>query len=347
MQALVKTSRGKGNLELREVPEPKAGPGEVLLAIRATGICGTDLHIEEDVFPTNPPVIIGHEFAAEIMELGAGVAGWKVGDRVACEPHRGGCGVCRSCLTGMVEVCAKKKAIGYRVDGCFTRLTTLPASSLHALAPNIPYDVAALTEPLAVVVKAVLQRGRVEPGDLVVVLGSGPIGLLSAAAAKAAGAGKVVITGTSRDRATRLEIARTMGIDHCIDVQTQDLKALIQDLSNGQGADLVVEATGVEPAIAQGIDILRIDGRMACLGITGRDQLAVPWDQAMKKAARIVFSYSSNWQSWETALSLLATGRVGVRPLISAKLPLSRWHSAFERLRRLEAVKIILDPWAE
>ncbi len=345
MHALMKTSRGKGNLELRDVAEPVAGPGEVLLAVRSAGICGTDLHIEEDVFASNPPVIIGHEFAAEILQLGSGVSGWKVGDRVACEPHRGGCGQCRSCLTGMVEVCSRKKALGYRVDGCFTRLTTLPATSLHALAPGISYDLASLTEPLAVVVKAVLQRARVEPGDLVVVLGSGPIGLLAAAAARAAGAGKVVITGTTRDRSTRLKVALDLGIDHAVDVQTENLKALVDGFSRGQGADVVVEATGVEAALAQAIDILRIDGRLACVGITGKDRLSFPWDAALKKAAHIHFSYSSNWQSWETALALLANGRIDLRPMISAKLPLAQWQAGFHSLRQLEAVKIILDPW--
>ncbi len=342
MHALIKTASGKGNLAIGEVREPVVGPTDVLIAVACAGICGTDLHIEEDAFHYDPPVVIGHEFAGRVLEVGEQVTNVQPGQRVVAEPHRGGCGVCRHCLTGAVEVCAKKRAIGYRVDGCFQPRLVLPAAVIHRIPDAVSDEHAALTEPLAVVVKAVLQRSRVESQDVVAVLGCGPIGLLAAAAARAGGARRVMITGTERDEAVRLAAARAMGFETVINIQRQDPVARIMDLTNGVGADLVVEATGVEAAIAQGIRMLRIDGRFCGLGISGREHIAIPWDAALKKAANISFSYSSNFMAWERALSLMATGKVDPGPIITQRFPLAEWREAFDRLRRLEAIKVLL-----
>ncbi len=207
MEALVKTQKGVGFLEIREVEDPKAGDSDVLIRVKAAGICGTDLHIQAAKFHCNPPVMIGHEFSGEIVEVGNNVKRFNVGDHVVAEPHRGGCGSCRYCLTGQVEVCGDKKAIGYKVDGCFAPYIALPESSLHRIPDNVTYEQAALTEPLAVVVKAVLERSRVEPEDFVVVLGCGPIVFLAAAAAKAEWARAGMITGTDRDKKLRVRSA--------------------------------------------------------------------------------------------------------------------------------------------
>ncbi len=344
MQALVKTAKGKGFLEIREVPEPVPAEHEVLIRVRAAGICGTDLHIREDRFHYNPPVILGHEFSGEIVAVGRRVAGYREGDRVVAEPHRGGCGACRYCLTGEVEVCREKRAIGYKIDGCFCRLVALPAASLHRIPANVSFAQAALTEPLAVVVKAVLERTVVEPEDFVVVLGSGPIGLLAAAAARAAGARAVMVTGTDGDEKLRLPAARRMGIDYAVNIQREDPVAAVRSLTGGAGADVVVEASGAPPAIRQAFDLIKIDGRICGLGLSGREAVELPWDLAIQKAARLTCSFSSNWTSWERALSLMAGGKVNVAPLITASLPLAEWEEAFRQLERLEAIKILLEP---
>ena len=237
MEALVKTREGVGFLEIREVDAPRAGDNDALIRVKAAGICGTDLHIQAAKFHCNPPVVIGHEFSGEIVETGRNVKQFAVGDRVVAEPHRGGCGSCRYCLTGQVEVCGDKKAIGYKVDGCFASLMVLPESSLHRIPDNVSYEQAALTEPLAVVVKAVLERSRVEPEDFVVVLGCGPIGLLAAMAAKAEGARAVLIAGTDMDEKLRLKTALEMGVDHTINVQREDVVKKVKDLTSGLGAD--------------------------------------------------------------------------------------------------------------
>jgi L-iditol 2-dehydrogenase len=344
MQALVKIQKGKGFLELREVPRPQAGAGQALIRVRAAGICGTDLHIRDDGFIYIPPVVIGHEFAGEILELGPGNSRFQVGDRVVAEPHRGGCGTCRFCLTGQVEVCREKRAIGYKVDGCFAQYLSLPVTTLHRIPDNVPYEHAALCEPLAVCVKAILERSRVEPEDFVAVLGCGPVGLLAAAICRAEGARCVLITGTDLDEKLRLPAARRMKVDHAVNVQKEDPVARVMQLTEGLGADLVVEASGAEPAIRQAFEMVRIDGRVTGLGITGKEQVCLPYDTALKKAAHLAWSLSSSWTSWERAVSLLGSGKLDVSPMITASMPLERWAEAFERLEKQEAIKILLNP---
>jgi len=344
VKALVKTGRGKGLLELREVDEPVCGPKEVKLRVRSVGICGTDLHIRDDHFHYDPPVVLGHEFAGEICEVGAEVPGIAVGDRFVAEPHKGGCGLCRHCLTGAVEVCRKKKALGYRIDGSFCPYVTLPAASLHRIPESMTYDQGACVEPLAVGVKAVLERAKVEPEDVVVVFGCGPIGVLAAAAAKAAGARAAIVAGTDADEATRFPCARAMGIDRTVNLQRDDLAAAVDELTGGAGADVVVEASGAPPAVRQAFDVIRVDGRLAAIGLTARDEVELPWNAMVKKAVNCHFSFSSTWTSWERSISLIASERVDVGPLVPAALPLADWERGFAMLDRSEAVKIVLNP---
>lgn len=344
MEALVKTQSGVGFLDIVEVPEPVMGDDDVLIEIAAAGICGTDIHIMEDRFHSTPPVILGHEFSGIIVDIGKNVSGLEKGERVVAEPHKGGCGTCRYCLTGSVEICRNKRAIGYKIDGCFASHIALPATSIHKIPDNVSLEHAALTEPLAVAVKAVLERSIVEPGDFVVVSGCGPIGLLAAAAAKFAGARAVMVTGMDGDEPLRLPAALEMGIDYAVNIQKTDLLEKVLELTDNQGADMVVEASGAGPAIIQAFDLIKIDGKISGIGLTGKESIPIPWDGAMKKAARVSCSFSTNWTSWERALSMLATGTVNVEPVISGTMPLRDWKAAFDQLMKLEAIKILLKP---
>jgi L-iditol 2-dehydrogenase len=344
MEALVKTQKGKGFLEVQPVEDPVVRKNEVLLQVKAAGICGTDIHIMEDRFPNNPPVILGHEFSGEIVDVGTDVSEYQVGDRVVSEPHKGGCGTCRYCLTGEVEVCRNKKAIGYKIDGCFASHIAMPVTSLHRIPSNVTYEQAALTEPMAVAVKGVLERTKIEAEDFVMVSGCGPIGLLAAAAAKAEGARAVMITGTNGDEKLRLPAARVLGIDHVINVQKEDALQVVQDLTAGAGADVVVEASGAAPAIRQTFDLVKIDGRICGLGLSGKEEIGIPWDTAIIKAVRLVCSMSSNWTSWERALSIMAGSKIDLDPLITADFALHDWQKAFAMLQNLEAIKILLKP---
>ena len=345
MEALVKTKHGKGFMAIQEVDTPVPDRHEVLIKIKAAGICGSDIHFYDgSLTHCIPPVILGHEFSGEIVQIGDDVTKFSVKDRVVSEPHKGGCGLCRFCHTGQTEVCPEKRAIGYKIDGAFAPFITMPEASLQRIPDHLSFEHAALAEPLAVVIKGVLERVRVNPEDFVVVLGCGPVGLLAANAAKAEGARCVVITGTDLDEDTRLKAAREMDIDHVINVQQDNLKETILSLTNGIGADLVVEACGVEAAINQAFDILRIDGRIAAIGHTGRESLSMPWETALHKAAHVTWSFSSSWSSWEKAVSMLSSGKIEAGKIISHTYPLNDWETAFSALERLQAIKVLLIP---
>ena len=212
MKALVKTQKGVGFLELRDVPEPKAGPGEVLLKILGAGVCGTDIHVRDDNFPYWPPVILGHEFIGRIIEAGPGVTRFRVGDRVVGEPHTRACGHCPLCRTGNIQICPDKRSPGWGIDGAMAEFLVMPEKLLHAVPDNISDRAGAVIEPCANAVHDVLERAKVDAGDLAVVIGPGPIGLLSAMAARAAGAREVVIIGTNADEALRMPTARKLGL---------------------------------------------------------------------------------------------------------------------------------------
>jgi L-iditol 2-dehydrogenase len=343
MQALVKTERGPGHLELCYVPIPQLAPNEVLIRVRACGICGSDLKIQDDQHPYTPPVVIGHEFAGEIVELGRDVEGWDAGDRVVSEQHTHTCGNCRQCLTGNAFACASKRAPGYFIDGGFAEFIAMPAWLLHRIPDNLSYVEAALSEPAAVAAHGVLDRTGIEPEDVVIVLGCGPIGLLAARMAQAVGAACVIITGIDRDELVRLPRARELGIDHVINVAKADLPALVDELTGGEGADVVVELSGAPPAISQAFQLARRLGRVGIIGQPPTDEVAIPYREALFRALTVSFSYSSRYTSWQRALSLFQRGAVEPAQFITHVLPLDDWERGFDLSRSGEAIKVMLE----
>jgi L-iditol 2-dehydrogenase len=209
-RALEKTAHGPGQLELQTVPIPQITPDQVLIRLHACGICGSDLKIEVDEHPYVPPVVMGHEFAGEIAEVGGDVDGWVVGDRVVAEQHTHACGRCRQCLTGNAFACASKRAPGYYIDGGFAEYIAMPAWLLHRIPGGLSFVEAAFSEPAAVAAHGVLDRTGIEPEDVVLVLGCGPIGLAAAKMAQAAGAACAIVTGIDRDEQVRLPRALTV-----------------------------------------------------------------------------------------------------------------------------------------
>lgn len=344
MRALVKTAKGQGHLELQDVPIPQMEAGEVLLRVRACGICGSDLKIQDDQHPYTPPVVIGHEFAGEIIEVDAGVSSWKVGERVVAEQHFKACGRCRQCLTGNAFACRSKRAPGYFSDGAFTEFIKVPAWLLHRIPDNLSFVEAALTEPSAVAAHGMLDRTGIHPEDIVLILGCGPIGLVAAKMAQAEGASKVIITGVDRDETARLPKARELGIDHVVNVMKDDLEGLVNDLTHGEGADAVIELSGALPAISQSFQLARRLGRVGIIGQPPTDEIKIPYRQAMFRALTVSFSYSSKYTSWERALSLFERGAVKPSQFITHVLPLEEWSRGFDLSRRGEAVKVVLEP---
>ena len=344
MIALVKTAHGPGHLELRNVPIPQIKPDEVLIRVRACGVCGSDLKIEIDQHPYTPPVVIGHEFAGEITEIGEYVDGWAVGERVVSEQHTRACGHCRQCLTGNAFACASKRAPGYFEDGAFAEFIKVPCWLLHRIPDNINFVEATLTEPSAVAAHGMLERTKIAPEDVVLVLGCGPIGIMAAKMAQIAGASKVIITGMDRDERVRLPKARELGIDYVINVEHEDLTSIVDELTEGEGADVVIELAGAIPAIHQSFLLARRLGRVGIIGQPPTDEVTIPYREALFRALTVVFSYSSKFTSWERVLSLFKRGVIHPASFITHILPLNHWKEGFELSRNGEAVKVVLEP---
>lgn len=344
MQALVKTRKGEGFIELMDMPEPRPGAGEVLIRVHSAGICGTDLHVKHDRFPYWPPVILGHEFAGEIVELGPECKYYKVGERVVGEPHTRHCGVCALCRTGNVQICPEKRSPGWGIHGCMAPLLVMPEKLLHRIPDSMDYDTASLVEPTANAVHDVLERAGVTAGDFVVVIGPGPIGLLAGLTARAAGARHVVIAGAPPDEGLRLDKARALGFDTVLNVAKTNLAQTVMDLTGGLGADLVVECSGAPAAIAGTVDLIRKKGRICAIGLTGGRTVDFPWEKAAFRVADIHFCMSTSFSSWDRAIHLIAGGRLPSQEIITHRLPLAEWESAFASLEAQQALKVVLHP---
>lgn len=341
MKAVVKTQRGEGHVEYIDFPEPEPWPGTVKIQVKATGICGTDLHIFRDEFPSFPPVVLGHEFGGQIVALGQGVKNFQVGDNVMSELPVGLCGNCRFCKTGYPNLCPNRKGLGWSANGSFAKYMIAEEQMLHHIPDGLGYDEAALCEPMAVAAYGVIELTGVQAGDIVYVSGPGPIGLLTAQAAKAEGA-LVVIGGVAADN-KRLALAHELNIDRVINVEEEEPVTVLQDLTQGLGADVVFECSGAEAAAAQCLNAVRKGGKYTQMGLFGKP-IQLDFDQVVVKEVRVQGVFSSNWRSWDRALRLVSQGRVRLKPLISHSFPLSEWRQAFDLLWRREGLKVLLFP---
>jgi len=343
MKALVKTQKGEGFVALEERPIPEIAPDEVLIQVAYSGICGTDIHILHDQFTYYPPVIIGHEFSGRVVKIGDQVEGYRAGDLVVGEPHNRHCGRCYLCRNGHIQNCMDKRSIGWGIDGSFAAYLAMPEKLLHKVPEGVSLKAAAMAEPAAIVAHQLLERARVTPGDNVVIMGVGPIALLAAQMARIAGAGKIILCGCTGDIPYRLKIAEQLKCyDLFIDVLTQDAAAIIMEETK-IGADLVVEASGAQSAIATSIRVLKKWGTLCAIGMTGPEKIQVPWNEAMMKVLTVQFNMSSSYNGWNMALNLMASGRLQVEPMIGVK-PMSAWQEAFDDLESGRAMKMLLEP---
>lgn len=336
----MKTARGVGHVELREVDKPSAGPGEVLVRVAAAAVCGSDLLIEEDRHVNQPPMIMGHEFSGTVAELGEDVSGWELGARVVQETSAWVCGECARCKSGEHHLCARKKVFGIKTDGGFAEFVRVPAWVLHRVPDTVSIEEAAMTEPACVVLHAVLEKGRIDPGDEVLIMGAGTIGLLALQIAKMAGAKRIFVAELNEKKR---EMAKKLGAD-VIDALKVDPAAEVIRFTGGNGADVAIECTGAEPAIQSGLNAVRRLGRFVAIGLTGHPQVSVPWDDLVFRSPEIQFSLSSTHRSWERVLSALADGHLDFKPLITHRFPLDKWADAFQAMREGEAIKCLLIP---
>lgn len=340
MKGVAKLRPGVGQVGLLDAPEPSAIPGHVVIEVTAAGLCGTDAHIYHDEYPSRPPVILGHEVAGKIVDVGSGDTRFPLGSSVTSEPYYTLCGVCSFCKAGMPNHCPQRASIGSGVNGAFARYVLVKERSLHLLPEGVDESAGALTEPLACCVHA-LENTKVEPGDVAVITGPGAIGLMMLQVVKATGAWALVI-GTETDEA-RLALAEQLGADETLIAGKDDLHGFVKERTDGVGADVAFECSGAGPGAQTALDLVRHRGRYVQVGLFGKP---VMWDleQVCVKELQVQGTFATVASSWRKALALLQSGQLRTAPLISHRLPLEAWQQAFDLFEGREGVKIVFSP---
>jgi L-iditol 2-dehydrogenase len=344
MKALVKEELGFGNLNLLTVEEPFAGEGQVKIEVKAAGICGSDLHTYEGHYKVNAPVTLGHEFSGVVVEVGPHVTGLQVGDRVTSETTFAICGECRYCRTGDYNLCNQRKGLGTQVNGGFAKYLIANAKNVHKLPENVDFSSASLTEPLACAHHAI-QKTHIKPGDVAVVLGPGPIGLLTAQVAKANGA-KVIITGLDNDR-TRLEKATELGIDAAVNIQKENVADIVNEMTDGYGADLVFECTGAVSAANMGLDLLAKKGEYVQIGIFPKAMIEIDFEKIIQKEIHVIGTRSQKSADWEPSLAMMNDRRVNAKALITHEFTIAEWDKGYQAIKDGKAIKVLLRPLEE
>jgi alcohol dehydrogenase/L-iditol 2-dehydrogenase len=345
MPAVVQYALRKGAVELREVPVPASiEDDEVLLHTRAVGVCGSDIHQYHNTqsYPVNVPVILGHEFAGVVARAGRAAAGFRDGDRVVSETAAQICGACAYCRSGEYNLCPKRRGFGYGVDGAMAEAVRVPARCLHRLPDSVSFEKAALTEPCCVAYNATCVKCQIRPGDAVLVLGPGPIGLLCLAMARLSGAGWIGMVGLKEDE-ERLTTAATLGVDRMITGGDEEVLEVIHGIGDGLGVDTVIDASGASAALKLALAAVRSGGQISKVG-WGPQPAGFSLDPLVQKAVRLQGSFSHNYVIWEKVIALLASGKLDPAPIVGRVSPIEAWRECFEDMAAKKIAKAILKP---
>ena len=336
--AVVNYSSESDAVELRDVNLPDIGEDDVLLRVAAVSVCGSDLHQWKGSasWPVNYPVVLGHEFCGVIERMGSRVTGWKVDDRVVSETAAVINPTSAMSRQGLYNLDPERLGFGYGTDGAMTKYVKVASRLLHRLPDHVSFEHAALTEPCCVAYNAVVNNSSIKPGDRIVVLGPGPIGLLCAKMAKLRGA-HVGIVGLERDRG-RLAVAASFGCTPIV----EDPAPFAREV-DGLGADGVIDAAGVSITLKTAIDIVRPNGWITKVG-WGPQPLGFNLDPLVIKNVRLQGSFSHNWPVWERVIGLMASGELDMTPLIGGIWGLEDWRIAFDKMKSGEIVKAVLKP---
>jgi L-iditol 2-dehydrogenase len=342
VKALVKYASGDGNLDIREVEEPRCGENQVKLEIAFCGICGTDLHVMHDTFRNFPPVILGHEFSGTVVETGRNVAGVELGERVTGLGATAiTCGQCAYCRSGYFIFCPHRRGMGHGVNGAFTRYVVMRPDQLYRIPENFSLDEAALSEPFAAVVQAVREISHVRIGDTALVSGPGPIGLMCLKLLLAEGV-RVIVAGAAGDK-QRLQAAAHIGAAATVNIGERPLGDVIQEQTGGVGVDVAFECAGHEGSVRGCLESLRPMGSYTQVAICGHD-IQFPIDQIFYKQLTMSGSVCYTTRTWERMMKIYTEGRVRMNDLISTRLPISEWRTAFGLVADRRAIKVLMYP---
>jgi len=337
--AVVNFAPEKGSVEIREIAVPVIGDDDVLLEVVNVGVCGSDLHqwTADHSWPVNYPVVLGHEFGGLIAVVGKNVSVWKEGDRVVSETAAIINPNSPMSKTGLYNLDPDRKGFGYGVNGAMTRYVRVPARCLHKVPAQLSFEEACLTEPCCVAYNSVAVNSSVKPGDRVIVIGPGTIGILCAAVARICGA-EVAVVGLESDK-LRLDIAKQYGCEPIIGDATEWAKN-----RDGLGADLIVDAAGASVTLKMALQWVRPNGQITKVG-WGPQPLGFSLDPLVQKNVTLKGSFSHNWPIWERVIALLASGSLNVKPIIGGVWAIDQWKEAFEKMHHGEVVKSVLKPF--
>ncbi len=339
MKALAKLSPSTG-LTLTDVKRPEIGPNDVLIRIKKTAICGTDIHIwkwDEWAQKTIPvPMHVGHEYVGEIVEMGKEVRGFSLGDRVSGEGHIT-CGFCRNCRAGRRHLCRNTVGVGVNREGAFAEYLAIPAFNAFKIPDEISDDLAAIFDPFGNATHTALSFNLV--GEDVLITGAGPIGIMAVAIARHVGARNVVITDVND---YRLELARKMGATRAVNVSRESLRDVMEQLQMHEGFDVGLEMSGVPSAFTAMLEHMNHGGKVALLGIPPSNT-AIDWNQVIFKGLEIKGIYGREmFETWYKMVAMLQSG-LDLRPIITHRFPVEHYEAGFEAMLSGQSGKVILD----
>jgi threonine 3-dehydrogenase len=339
MRALVKAKAEKG-IWMEQIPEPTYGPNDVMIRMKKTAICGTDMHIwhwdDWAQRTIKVPMAVGHEYAGEIVALGSEVRGLAIGDRVSGEGHIT-CGHCRNCRAGRRHLCRNTVGVGVNRPGCFAEYMSLPASNVFKLPEAISDEIASILDPFGNATHTALSFNLV--GEDVLITGAGPIGIMAVAIARFVGSRHVVITDVNP---YRLELARKMGASRALDVRTETLDEAMKSLQMEEGFDVGLEMSGVPSAFREMLRTMHHGGNIALLGLMPQDT-GIRWDEVIFKGLVLKGVYGREmFETWYKMSSMLQSG-LDISDVITHRLPIEEFQFGFETMASGHSGKVILD----
>ncbi|WP_455820513.1 L-threonine 3-dehydrogenase [Pseudomonas cerasi] len=340
MKALAKLYPRAGIWMIKDAPIPEPGHNDVLIKIRKTAICGTDVHIynwdawSQKTIPV--PMITGHEYVGDVVAIGQEVVGFSIGDRVSGEGHIT-CGHCRNCRGGRTHLCRNAVGVGVNRQGCFAEYLVIPALNAFKIPDNISDDMAAIFDPFGNAVHTALSFDLV--GEDVLITGAGPIGIMAAAICRHVGARYVVITDVNE---YRLALARQMGATRAVNVSEEDLSQVMKDLGMTEGFDVGLEMSGIPAAFSSMLEVMNHGGRIAMLGIPP-SSMSIDWNQVIFKGLFIKGIYGREmFETWYKMAALLQSG-LDLTPVITHHYPVDDFQQGFAEMRSGHAGKVILS----
>jgi L-iditol 2-dehydrogenase len=342
MKALVKYAPGEGHLDVVDVAEPRCGDDQVKVQVAFCGVCGTDLHILHDTFRNYPPVVLGHECSGIVAEVGRNVAGVRCGERVTVLGATAvTCGRCEHCQSGYFIFCKSRRGMGHGVDGAFTQYIVVRPDQLYRLPDAFSLEEGALSEPFAAAVQAVIEVSQVAAGETALVSGPGPIGLLCLKLLLAEGV-RTLVAGAAED-GERLAAAQRFGAAEIVNVGRERLDQAIDRFTGGAGVDVALECAGHPASVAGCLASLRPRGRYTQVAICGRE-IPVPMDQIFYKQLTVRGSMTYTTRTWSRMMEICGSGRIRLDDLVSVKLPISDWRTAFDLCANRQALKVLMYP---